>query len=101
MRDTISRRLLSVGIAAWLGVAIAGCGSKVSGKYVGASGLLTVTFSSGQATLTAPDGTNETDTYTVSGNTVTINRPQGAGQFTIMPDGSLQGEGMTLTKTSD
>jgi hypothetical protein len=100
MNRPIIRRLLSIGFAAWLVAGIAGCGSKVSGKYVGAGGMLTIVFDSGKATMTTPVG-SETDDYSVSGNTVTINTKQGNGQFTIMQDGSLQGNGMTLTKAAN
>ncbi|MGA3065665.1 MAG: hypothetical protein ABSF29_02340 [Tepidisphaeraceae bacterium] len=93
---------MTLGIAIWLGTAILGCGSKVSGKYVytGPTGNMTIDFESGQATMNL-DGMSETDPYTISGNTITINRPQGAGTFTIQDDGSLQGMGMTLTKAAN
>jgi hypothetical protein len=96
------RRLLTVPGAIFLAVGVIGCGSKVSGKYVAAAGMMTVDFEGGQATVTSPVSPQpETDPYTVSGNTVTIKSKDGDMTLTIMQDGSLQGNGITLNKAAN
>ncbi len=95
------RRLLTVPGAIFLAVGVIGCGSKVSGKYMAAGGMMTVDLESGQATVTSPVSQPETDPFTVSGNTVTIKTKDGDMQLTIMQDGSLQGQGVTLTKAAN
>jgi hypothetical protein len=97
-----AERILSGMGAILLAVGIIGCGSKVSGKYVAAGGMMTLVFDSGQATLTSPVTQPETDPYSVSGNTVTIHtKQQGDIELTIMQDGSLQGNGATFTKAAN
>jgi hypothetical protein len=96
----IFRRLLLVGMAAWLGVAIIGCGSKVSGKYSTSGGEMTIVFNSGQATLSDILGNTETADYSIDGKTVTIKtKDRGDLQFTLQDDGSLTGQGVTLKKS--
>ena len=74
----------------------------MSGKYVSDGALMTLEFKSGQANLSDALGNNETDDYTVSGSTLTVKSKQrGDMQFTIMQDGSLNGEGVTLKKAAD
>jgi hypothetical protein len=100
MNGTNLRRVLTAAGGILLAVGVAGCGSKVSGKYMAAGGMMTVDFEGGQATMTSPISQPETDPYTVSGNTVTIKAKDGDMQLTIMQDGSLQGQGVTLTKAA-
>jgi hypothetical protein len=77
------------GIALLLGVFIAGCGSKVSGKYVGIAGA-SMTFSGSQVTLADQSGITETCDYTVDGNTITIKSKSGGDlKLTLNSDGSI------------
>ena len=102
MSRSVFPSFLIVMMVAWMGVGIIGCGSKVSGKYVADGGLMTIEFKSGQATLSDALGNNETADFTVDGSTVTVKSKQrGDMQFTIMQDGSLNGQGVTLKKAAD
>jgi hypothetical protein len=101
MKSPNARRLLNVGLSLFLIFGVIGCGSKVSGKYVAAGGVLTIDFESGQATVSSMTGQSETCTYTVSGSTVTIHsKEQGDLALNIMQDGTLQGNGLTFTKAA-
>lgn len=96
------RRIILVCMLAFLGLAASGCGFKPDGKYVAGSGVMTVEFNSGQATITTMMGQSETCDYSVSGNQITIHS-KNAGDLVLthMQDGSLQGNGITLTKAAN
>jgi hypothetical protein len=96
-------KVCTVCLIAWMSISLAGCGSKVSGKYVGGGGVMTIDFESGKATVTSQmlgNTDSETADYTVNGDTVTIKIKDGDMNLTIMKDGSLQGNGITLTKSA-
>ena len=94
------RRLLLVGMIAWLGAVIVGCKSKLEGKYVGTAGAVAVEFKSGKAILTTALGESETDDYTVDGNKITVKSKTGDLPFTLMNDGSIEGPLGTLKKSA-
>jgi hypothetical protein len=90
-----------MGMLMCLAVGIAGCGSKVSGKYVSDGGAMTVEFKSGQAVLSDILGNSETCDYTVSDSTVTLKSKQrGDIILTITKDGDLSGNGVVLKKAA-
>ncbi len=103
MFRSLIRQLSVVCLIAWMSISLAGCGDKVSGKYVSNGGVMTIDFESGKATVTMQGlGSSDTQTcdYTVDGDTVTIKNKDGDMKLTIMKDGSLQGNGVTLTKSA-
>ena len=102
MSKSALSRVVVLALAIGLGMALAGCGSKPEGKYVGGGGAMSIEFKSGKATITAL-GNTETCDYTVDGDKITVTNPKAPGGaliFTIMKDGSLQGGGETYTKAA-
>jgi len=96
------RQFVLFGLLVFLGLAASGCGFKPDGKYVAGGGVMSVEFKSGQATISSMVGEPETCDYSVSGNQITIHsKSAGDLVLTHMQDGSLQGNGVTLTKAAD
>jgi hypothetical protein len=96
------RRIILVCMLAFLGLAASGCGFKPDGKYIAGGGVMTVEFNSGQATITSMVSQPETCPYDVSGDKITIHsKSAGDLVLTHMQDGSLQGNGITLTKAAN
>jgi hypothetical protein len=82
----------------YLGVAVAGCGSKPDGKYSDPSGTMSIEFKSGKA-IVSTMGNPETCDYTMDGDKITVKSASGqALVFTLMKDGTIQGGGETFTK---
>ena len=97
MKMSPLRRVLFVAAALCFTITLVGCGSKVDGKYTDKSGLATIEFKSGKATLTTLGNTLTSD-YTVDGDKVTLTGPPPM-TLTINKDGNLEGNGNTFTKT--
>jgi hypothetical protein len=103
MRSNFLRPILSVAVLGCLLIVNLGCGDRVSGKYTGAQGAVTIDFESGKATVkTQMLGNTDTETmdYTVKDDTVTLKSSKlGELPLTINKDGSLSGGSFgTLTK---
>ena len=95
-----SATLVGVVLAVSLGLGIAGCKPKIDGKYTAAEGAVSIEFKSGKATLSGM-GQSETADYTVDGDKITVKtKDSGDVVFTIQPDGSIQGNGVTFKKAA-
>src|SRR5258708_32886754 len=100
MNRSILRRLILGVLVTGLCAQVIGCGWKPTGKWVANGGLLTVEFKGDKAVLSAPIGPSETCDYTVDGDKEIVkSKSQGDIEFTHMKDGTMQGNGMTFTKS--
>lgn len=87
-------------IAATLLVAACG-GPKLEGTYTDEMGVTSYKFASGGKVYVSVMGTETELQYTVDGNRVKIESPQGNLILTLLEDGSLQGSmGMKLSRES-
>lgn len=92
------RVLVTTAILATASAGLSGCGSRLSGTYESANGVMTVEFRSGKAYLTMPLATVEAP-YEVDGDKVILHRVAGVNLvLTRNADGSLQGPLGKLTK---
>ena len=96
MKTSTVRRLIAVAFPLCLAILLAGCGSKVEGKYSDKEGVETIELKSGKATFTAAGNTQTCD-YTVDGDKITLTGTPIV--FTINKDGTLQAGNDTFTKT--
>ena len=83
-------------------VGISSCGGhKLDGTYSNPSGMMTIQFKEGKATLTMGPMSSPPVPYEIKGDKVTIHagEPVGDAVMTINQDGSLQSDVGVLTKT--
>jgi hypothetical protein len=84
------------------GLLLSACGQQLSGTYSDEAGLTKYTFKSGDKVYVSVLGTETELTYTIDGDKVTLNGPQGNVVLTLSSDGSLQGPlGVALRKQSE
>ncbi|HRE18440.1 MAG TPA: hypothetical protein PLW86_15450 [Rhodocyclaceae bacterium] len=79
-------------LALFAAVLLSACGSKIEGTYSDQLGLVDYEFRSGGKVYMRTLGTETALNYSVDGDKVTIELPQGGNQvFTLLENGHLQG----------
>lgn len=84
-------RFVRIAVIASMGLALAGCSSGPSGKYLNSTGSFEVEFKSGRAFIMLPQGAVPADYKTDGDKVILHNQRMGRLVLTRLNDGSLRG----------